>query len=77
MEISRFFDADGPERKVADGGRGRTEQYWCPIKHAVRLKTRHSRYQHFVDYGDAAHYHARLEVIRREFLDLKAAPTAP
>lgn len=50
---------------------GRTEQYWCPIKHAVSLKTRHSRYQHFVDYGDAEEYRQRIEEIRRDFKDLK------
>src|SRR6202012_911103 len=50
---------------------GRTEQHWCPIKHAVRLKTRHSRYARFLDYGDAEQYHRRIEQVRREFQDLK------
>ena len=50
---------------------GRTEQHWCPIKHAVSLKTRHSRYQHFLDYGDAEQYRKRLEEVRRDFADLK------
>jgi hypothetical protein len=50
---------------------GRTEQYWCPIKHAIRLKTTHSRYQRFFDYGDAEQYHARLKAVRHEFNDLK------
>lgn len=27
----------------------RTEQFWCPIKHARNLSTLHSRYQNFVD----------------------------
>ena len=40
---------------------GRTEQYWCPIKHAARLKTMHSRYGHFVEYGDAQAYRKRIE----------------
>jgi hypothetical protein len=31
----------------------RTEQYWCPIKHAQRIKSAHSRYARFLDYGDA------------------------
>ena len=31
----------------------RTEQYWCPIKHASGRHNRHSRYHLFVDYGDA------------------------
>jgi hypothetical protein len=50
---------------------GRTEQHWCPIKHAMSLKTRHSRYQHFLDYGDAEQYRKRLEEVRRDFADLK------
>lgn len=50
---------------------GRTEQYWCPIKHAMSLKTRHGRYQHFLDYGDAEQYRKRIEDVRRDFDDLK------
>jgi hypothetical protein len=50
---------------------GRTEQYWCPIKHAMSLKTRHSRYQRFLDYGDADGYRKRLEEVRRDFDDIK------
>ena len=50
---------------------GRTEQYWCPIKHALRMKTMHSRYGKFLDYGDAEQYRARLEEVRQSFEDLK------
>lgn len=50
---------------------GRTEQYWCPIKHAIHLRTAHSRYGHFMDYGDAEDYRKRLEEVRHEFADLK------
>jgi hypothetical protein len=32
---------------------GRTEQHWCPIKHARRALGAHSYYRDFVDYGDA------------------------
>ena len=31
----------------------RTEQHWCPIKHARRLIGAHALYAGFVDYGDA------------------------
>ncbi len=31
---------------------GRTEQYWCPIKHAKKAKGMHDRYYDFIDYGD-------------------------
>ncbi len=44
----------------------RTEQYWCPIKHARRLIAPHARYADFVDYGDAEAYHAQLESLRGE-----------
>ena len=50
---------------------GRTEQYWCPIKHAIGLKTRHSRYSHFLDFGDAEQYRRRIEQVRRDFHDLR------
>lgn len=50
---------------------GRTEQYWCPIKHAMRLKTMHSRYPHFLDYGDAEEYRKRIEQVWRDFEDVK------
>ena len=50
---------------------GRTEQYWCPIKHALRMKTAHSRYRHFFDYGDAEGYRQRIEKVRRAFEDIE------
>ena len=31
----------------------RTEQYWCPIKHARQVPGNHRRYAKFIDYGDA------------------------
>ena len=52
---------------------GRTEQYWCPVKHAIGLKTRHSRYSHFLDFGDAEQYRQRIEQVRRDFEDLQKA----
>lgn len=39
---------------------GRTEQYWCPIKHARRTVGAHAYYREFVDYGDAEAYRQRL-----------------
>lgn len=44
-----------------------TEQYWCPIKHARRILEAHSRYGHFVDFGDAETYRKKLDVLRRDF----------
>ncbi|MHB8809084.1 MAG: hypothetical protein ACYC9M_03595 [Desulfobulbaceae bacterium] len=49
----------------------RTEQYWCPIKHARKTGIRHSRYQHFLEYGDAKAFKECIEKIRRDFEDLQ------
>ncbi|NTV14403.1 MAG: hypothetical protein HGA96_10810 [Desulfobulbaceae bacterium] len=49
----------------------RTEQYWCPIKHARRQATLHSRYQKFLEYGDAEGFRQKLEEVRHDFLDLE------
>jgi hypothetical protein len=42
----------------------RTEEYFCPIKHARKVVGTHARYKHFIDYGDAADYETRLEAFR-------------
>ena len=42
----------------------RTEEYWCPIKHARRLIGTHAYYATFEDYGDAEGYRRRLEELR-------------
>lgn len=47
----------------------RTEQYWCPIKHARRLKSAHDRYPSFFDYGDAEAFRQGLKRMRRQFAD--------
>jgi hypothetical protein len=44
----------------------RTEQFWCPIKHARRVLGTHARYGSFVDYGDADAYRHDLERLRTE-----------
>jgi len=48
----------------------RTEQYWCPIKHARRVSSIHSRYKYFFDYGDGKGYRENLEEVRRAFQDI-------
>jgi len=35
---------------------GRTEEHWCPIKHARKIKGLHAGYYRFSDYGDAETY---------------------
>ena len=47
----------------------RTEQYWCPIKHARRFKGKHDRYPQFFDYGDAEAYRQGLERLRKQYED--------
>ena len=44
----------------------RTEQYWCPIKHAHRSLDQHSRTQRFFDYGDAEAWHQDLKSLRKD-----------
>jgi hypothetical protein len=44
----------------------RTEQYWCPIKHARDAKGLHERSLEFLDYGDAEGWRERLEEMRRK-----------
>lgn len=43
----------------------RTEQYWCPIKHARRKHDTHSYAEHFLDYGDAEGYKQKLPDLRK------------
>ena len=43
----------------------RTEQYFCPIKHAHKILGTHSRYHGFLDFGDAENYEAKLEKYRQ------------
>jgi len=44
----------------------RTEQYWCPIKHARKVLAAHDRYPGFFEYGDAETYRAGLERLREQ-----------
>ena len=56
----------------------RTEQYWCPIKHAVPIAAPHARYHLFVDYGDAEGYRRELPSLRQSFLGTRLdQPPAP
>ena len=52
---------------------GRTEQYWCPIKHARRVLHAHPYYDGFVDYGDAEIYRQELKRLRAELATLDQA----
>ena len=43
----------------------RTEQYWCPVKHAHKMLDTHHRYADFLDYGNAENYQENLVNIRK------------
>jgi hypothetical protein len=47
----------------------RTEQYWCPIKHANRVLGTHARYEKFIRYGDAESYQQQLSEFRAALLE--------
>jgi hypothetical protein len=49
----------------------RTEQYWCPIKHARKIMAAHPYYTGFVDFGDAQSYKDELENLRTELAKIK------
>ncbi|MEH6455286.1 MAG: hypothetical protein V7749_03125 [Cocleimonas sp.] len=42
----------------------RTEQYWCPIKHANKVLGAHRLSENFVDYGDVEAYRENLVSMR-------------
>ena len=42
----------------------RTEEYWCPIRHARAVPEPHGRYHLFFDYGDGERYHGELTSLR-------------
>jgi hypothetical protein len=49
---------------------GRTEQFWCPIKHAQWAVSPHSHYHQFVEFGDAEAYARDLDALRRRLAEL-------
>lgn len=44
---------------------GRTEAYWCPIKHGERTRDPHGYYDDFATCGDPQGYKRRLPALRR------------
>ncbi len=38
---------------------GRSEEHWCPIKHARKTRGQHRRYYGFAEFGDAEEYRNR------------------
>ena len=52
--------ADLVQREIV----ARTEQYFCPIKHAHKILGTHALYNRFLAYGDADDFETRLEAFR-------------
>lgn len=52
----------------------RTEQYWCPIKHARRVIVAHERYNLFADYGDAVTFRRKVDL---HVVPISEAPEPP
>lgn len=50
---------------------GRTEQFWCPIKHATPPKEKHTRYDNFFEFGDYTNYRKDLHIRRFDFSDIE------
>jgi len=43
---------------------GRTEKYWCPIKHSRNIKGHHSQYSNFIG-------HTQGDILRKEWKNLR------
>ncbi len=50
---------------------GRTEQYFCPIKHGRRVLAAHDQYPAFFDYGDAESYRVGLTRLREALAEIR------
>ncbi|THD73002.1 hypothetical protein E7681_13860 [Thalassobius vesicularis] len=50
---------------------GRTEAYWCPIKHAARVDGVHPHYGSFLEYGDGEGFEKGLSRSRNKLKKLK------
>lgn len=48
----------------------RTEQHWCPIKHAQPPCRPHSRYHRFLPHADPQAYRAESRRVRQDFRDV-------
>jgi hypothetical protein len=56
---------------------GRTENYWCPVKHALKVTDPHQYYFEFLEYGDADGYRARLDAYREALLRKERGQSGP
>ncbi len=67
MYCSYFNGLMGYVSEVA----GRTEQFWCPIRHANMTKSIHRHYSNFLQYGDSKEYHKNLDKLREKAKELE------
>ncbi|HSG66736.1 MAG TPA: GNAT family N-acetyltransferase [Gammaproteobacteria bacterium] len=51
----------------------RTEQYWCPVKHARRVLDPHRRYAGFAEFGEAEAHQAHVAAMRSKLVAEGAA----
>lgn len=47
---------------------GRTELFFCPIKHAKKVVAQHQYYEEFLSYGDEEEYQKKLKELRENSL---------
>lgn len=52
---------------------GRTEAFWCPIKHAMNTRGPHPHYADFADYGDAENFRTEWAESRERMKALNCA----
>lgn len=50
---------------------GRTERFWCPIKHTRRMENPHSQYECFVDYSESTNLRKEWQELR-EFKEYRS-----
>lgn len=50
----------------------RSEQYFCPIRHALRTKGLLPRYAQFIPYGDAEAFRNRLAELKKDICEMKS-----
>jgi hypothetical protein len=55
----------------------RTEQYWCPIKHARKILDPHRRYVRFADFGDSDERELHLKNMRAEIREESTTRLTP
>lgn len=55
----------------------RTEEYFCPIKHAKKVLGVHSRYSRFMSFGEAEDYANKLEAIRQKMANANTKDKNP